>query len=384
MPDNISDKIADKYTSHAVNLERVKSSLSKDALNFLNLLEIETIEQLKRFDPTGVNVSSFRSKRLNALIKEIESITKGFYGDARRVTESSLKPLVNIEGQFAINTIDGVVGVDIASVKFTPELINSIVSDTLIEGAPSKEWWTRQADNSIKRFSDEMRTGVGLGEDINTLSRRVRGTATGKRKTVTLKSGKKKIVSEFKGGFMDVDRRQADALVRTSVQAISNEARLQSFQQNDDIIRGLQALVTLDNRTSTICIARSGAEWDLKTGDPVKGTSESFPGPTPWHWQCRSTLIPILYDFDEMEGRVGANKKKRLNTLPQSTQASMDGQVAGDLTYEQWLGTKAESTQKEVLGPAKWELWQKDKLSFTELINQDGRPLTVAELEATI
>ena len=37
-------------------------------------------------------------------------------------------------------------------------------------------------------------------------------------------------------------------------------------------------------------------------------------------------------------------------TIKRGMQASMTGQVAGELTYETWLKTKSVSIQKEVLG----------------------------------
>jgi hypothetical protein len=59
----------------------------------------------------------------------------------------------------------------------------------------------------------------------------------------------------------------------------------------------------------------------------------------------------------------------------------MDGLVAQALTYEDWLKTKSEAFQKEVLGPGKWELWQKGQIRLRDLIDQRGRPLTLEELK---
>ena len=60
----------------------------------------------------------------------------------------------------------------------------------------------------------------------------------------------------------------------------------------------------------------------------------------------------------------------------------MDGQVPADLDYETWLSGKSKSFQLEVLGPGKWDLWQRGKISFTDLVDQRGNELTLAELRA--
>jgi hypothetical protein len=83
-----------------------------------------------------------------------------------------------------------------------------------------------------------------------------------------------------------------------------------------------------------------------------------------------------------LSGRdLGERKKAKLDKMPESTQASMDGQVAADLSYERWLRKKPKKFQIETLGPGKYELWKKGELTFTDLISQTGRPLTIKELE---
>jgi hypothetical protein len=47
------------------------------------------------------------------------------------------------------------------------------------------------------------------------------------------------------------------------------------------VLQGVQAIVTLDARTSAICMARSGMAWDFD-GKPLNDeTGIDFPGPPP-------------------------------------------------------------------------------------------------------
>ena len=381
MPENISDQIADKYINNSVNLQRFDADVRQRTLGYLEQLERDLVSQLQEADPTQPALSRFRKDRLDKLLKETRGTIKTAYADMSKAANKELRELPRIEADFTVKTLNLSIGVDIASVRFTPETLRAIASDTLIEGAPQNIWWSRQKEARIRAFSDQMRQGVLQGEPLSTLVQRVRGKATGKRHTYFI-GDERKVFVEFAGGIMDTGTRQAEALVRTSVQAIANEARMQSFQQNADVIQGTQALVTLDSRTSTICISRSGAVWDLETGKPIQGTTESFPGPPGWHWNCRSTLIPYMYSWEQLSQRnLGARKNKKIDEIPKSTQSSMDGQVAEDLTYEQWLKKKPKAFQIEKLGKGKYELWKEDKISFTDLIDQTGRPLTVAELK---
>lgn len=94
---------------------------------------------------------------------------------------------------------------------------------------------------------------------------------------------------------------------------------------------------------------------------------------------CRTTLIPIVKSIDEILGTKGVDKKLAKG-ISKSTQASMDGQVAGTLNYEDWLKTKPEAFQKEVLGQGKFDLWKAGKIGLRDLIDQRGRPVSLKEL----
>jgi hypothetical protein len=73
---------------------------------------------------------------------------------------------------------------------------------------------------------------------------------------------------------------------------------------------------------------------------------------------------------------------RQVKKLPKATQASMDGQVAKAVTYEDWLLRKPATFLEEVLGPGKYRLWNAGKISLRDLIDQRGRPLSLAQLEA--
>ena len=51
-------------------------------------------------------------------------------------------------------------------------------------------------------------------------------------------------------------------------------------------------------------------------------------------------------------------------------------------TNEEWLKKQPTSVQNDVLGVRKAEMWREGRIdSLQDLLNQRGRPLTIAELE---
>jgi SPP1 gp7 family putative phage head morphogenesis protein len=182
---------------------------------------------------------------------------------------------------------------------------------------------------------------------------------------------------DFKGGIMDVQTRNAQALIRTSVQQVANEARYMTLQANDDVIKGQAWLSTLDMRTTSFCRAMDGLEWGLE-GKPLGGHSEPF-NPPPQHWNCRSTLVPLLKSWEELSKTKTSELKKK---IPESTRASMGGPVSEKLSYKQWFDKQPNEIQQDILGPGKLEIYKRGNLNFRNMIDQSGNPLTIDELKA--
>ena len=366
MAESISDIFADKFVGRTLRLNRFAEGQRQVVFGLLQNIETELSGHMKDFDPSAVRGVKFRQNRLTKLMESVQESIAAGYKDIARQQAGALTDLAHTEAATVAGIVNGVMDVDILTVTSSDATIRALLNDTMVEGAPVQEWWGRQAQVTRDRFRDEMRKGLFQGDGLNDLLKRVRGTRA----------------NQFKDGIMGITRKNAERLVRTSINSISNAARMEMFTANSDIINGVQALVTLDNRTSLLCISRSGASWDMKTGAPLPGSSTQiqFPGSPPWHWHCRSILIPVLKSFEEMLGAKGKRFDQKLEKLGPGTQASMDGQVAGDMTFDGWLKKQSATPVNEVLGPGRAELWRSGKLALADLVNQNGRPLTLVQL----
>lgn len=240
----------------------------------------------------------------------------------------------------------------------TREVQKKLSRETLISGARSADWWAAQSQTLQNKFMRTVRQGIENGEAVTLTAARITGG---------------RVKGELVKGFMDTSRREAHTLVRQSVAEVANEARLESFKANADVLRGYQQLSTFDQRTTEICMAYSGATWDFE-GNPIDGTSLPFENGPPRHWNCRSVLIPIVRSWEDM----GLHGPK----LSPGTRASLNGQVASDMSFDKWLKKQPRSVQQKLLGKAKAELFRAGQLNLKDLIDVSSRPLGVAELSA--
>ena len=227
----------------------------------------------------------------------------------------------------------------------------AIANTTLIEGGVVGDWWKRQNAVFTTTVVDQIRVGMRNGDSSATIAQRLQAQVFPK------------------------SRAQANALVATGINAVSNKARVDSYEENSDVLKGYQQISTLDNKTSDICISYSGMAWDFD-GNPLPGTNPPttlpFNGGPPRHFNCRSSLIPVSKSAEEL----GLPPR----TIAPGTRASMDGQVPDDITFDAFLKSKPAAFQDQLLGKSRAKLWRDGRIGLTQLVDQTGRPKSVQQL----
>lgn len=235
-----------------------------------------------------------------------------------------------------------------------------IATNTAIQGSVMRDQWRQLGRSTQNKFVTQLRIGLRNGESTARMAARISGGT---------------IRGELVPGIMPITRRQATTLVRTSTNAVQNRSRLVAFQ-NSDMVKAIQQISTLDGRTSQICIAFSGQTWDAETLEPIEGSTLPFNGGPPRHFNCRSSLSPVIKDFEEL----GLPPV----VLPKATRASIDGQVPSDITFADFLKSKTVGFQNRLLGVGRAELWRRGRITLTQLVDMRGSPLSLSQLEAGI
>lgn len=261
---NLSDKLADSAVTRQIRLQRYSAGLRNRVISLLEDAATDIIAKLSG----AKELTTFSRDRLTKQLSDIRQLIDKYYQDITGLTAVELQDLARIEGEWAAKTINTAVGAEIVSAMPSEKVLGELAKDTLIMGAPSAEWWKRQSGDFQFRFVNEMRMGLAQGETNAQLVKRVRSVE-------------------------QISKRNAEALVRTSAQTVASEARRATYKANDDVIKGIQQVSTLDGRTTDICIAYSGASWDLE-GSPINGTTLPYNGGTPRHWSCFPGDTPVL------------------------------------------------------------------------------------------
>ena len=335
---NVADRLADLYTIRQLILNRLAAGEQAR----LNRQLLEVSREIEKRIKSGKPLTSFQGRRLDSAIAELQSLVK--------ITQPNLGELATLEAAFARQAF---VTVSIDAVLPGASVIDRIASSSLVQGATTGQWFRRIRDQIAFDIERTVKTGVVLGDTNEQIARSIVGSGT-------------RGPEAFPRG-----RRDVMAVTRTAVQTVANDARLATFEANTDVIKAVQWISTLDSRTSDICMARSGLVWTLPGYKP-KGHNLEWQGPPPAHWACRSTIIPITKTFRE--------RGLDIDEVPVSTRASMDGQVAADLSFGDWLKGKPVEFADEMLGKGRAQHWRDEKITLQDLLNAQGVPLTLKQL----
>lgn len=366
----VSSPILDETIRASVNLERFTEGLRRKVARLLNDAQDSLIAEVIRKDPTAVKGTAWRAQRLANLNESVSSILNTNYSKVKRTVASGLKNLAVYEGQNTVTRLNRAIGADLFNVTLTEEGLKAVVSSATIDGATVGEWWNKQNSDFKKKFKRQMadatkqiQMGIVRGEGVGELVRRVKGTA-------------------LFPGMMKGAKRHADALVRTSVMQVANDARMEMYKGNEDVMEGYEVIATLDTRTTPQCRSRDGLRYDINY-KPV-GHSMGWVS-FPCHWRCRTTTVPWLKSWADLTGpksKLSKAKIRKIEKMHPGQRAALGGPVRGTFTYDDWLKRQSKAVQLEALGPGRYKLWKANKLSMRDMVHQNGRPLTIKQLEA--
>lgn len=149
------------------------------------------------------------------------------------------------------------------------------------------------------------------------------------------------IQNEIEQNFKLRTRNQTEAYVRTMVNQAANTAKEDTYRNAG--IELEQYVAVLDRRTTVICASLDGNIYPVGQGE--------YP---PKHFNCRSMRVPLVGD-------------------------STSAQVS---EYGNWLKRQPKSTQVEVLGEERAELFRSGELTIDQFTDDRGIVYTLDELES--
>ena len=359
MAESINKKLAEKAVLQALKDARYTTGQRKAIMKQLSGTVDSLVAELSKL--TGLDTSKSPRKRkriISAFLQDAEQIIEKDFKVFEKAFTSEMSRYAVYESEAAAKTVNTAVGVNLVSKTLTEKQAVALVAESWIANRTVNEYFKGMQESMKADLFTAMRRGYLTGESTESLIRKIRGyvDADGIQHAALIDGA---------------TRKSAERAVRTMVMGIANEARRKTLIEYADVVKGFQWVATLDGRTCADCASRDGLTWDLE-GNGLDGNTFPYETP-PIHPSDRCTLTPVLKSWEEL----GFD----LEEMDDSTRASMDGQVPDKLNFEEWFDTKGAAFQAKWLGPGRYELWQKGKITFRDLVDQNGRELTLAQLK---
>lgn len=351
-----NEALADEAIHHAVDLSGYSNGVVRRLIAVLNKADARLFAQLQTvlgdMDP-----ASFTVQRLDLLLQSVRALNAEVYRQFEASLIADVQSLAGAEADYNAQMMRSVLPPQISVASVTQEQVYAAALSRPMQGRLLKEWAASLEIDRAARVRDTLRMGYVEGKTTDQLVRELRGTRA----------------KGYSDGIIEIDRRNAEAVVRTAVSHTAATARDQFNGANLDLIKAEVWRSTLDGRTTNPCRLRDGKQYTPGNHKPIGHALPWGSGPGRYHWQCRSTSSVVTKSYKELGGA-------DIPEFTASQRASMDGQVPADLSYSDWLKKQSAARQDQVLGPTRGRLLREGGLTLEKFSNDKGIWLDLEQL----
>lgn len=343
--------LLDVTIRHAVFLERLKAGEVAKFAPFLKQIDRSLRERLNKAPLTDYN-----TKRLTKMLSDVDSLLLAIFSEYSDQLKLDLIDLATYEAQFEATSLTKAAPATVsfeAAVPTVSAIRAAVLGNPLSIRGPDggkllepfiKDWTAAERT----RLTGAIRQGFFEGQTNAEIIQKIRGTKALK----------------YSDGLLAVTDRNATTVVRTAIQHVASQARMETAKANSDVVLKIELVATLDSKTSQICRTLDGKVFPIDSG----------PRP-PFHPNCRTTFV-MKTRLSEMFSQ-GATRA--------AVGAEGAGQVSADLSYYQWLQAQPDSFVQKALGPARAKLFKSGGLSvkrFSELqLDRQFKPLNLEQMK---
>ena len=302
---------------NAIDLNRFSNSVARRVINAYNDIIIDAVNQLRAIDELAAPV---KAARLRAILAQLKDSLDTWAGDSTELTAIELQGIAQLQSEFVTEQLRLALPAGardaVRTVEISPQFAQSVVttdptqinvvalSDDLYKSVYGADALARQAGtgtfsltaargatitlpngevvtkafrgiavDQAERFSQVVRNGLLTGEPTPAIAKRLIGSLQFGERARTVGQ-----LVAAGGQATAVANNQVVALVRTSINQVANTASQQVYEANQDITKKYRYVATLDTRTSAICRALDGRQFEYGKGPTPPQHFNCLPG----------------------------------------------------------------------------------------------------------
>lgn len=378
----------DAVLRHQIGLRRYSAGLINRITRLLEQADAELTvllrNRLAAFEGKPIDFTGARWQALLADISAARATTMIAY---REAADNDFRTLSQIEAQKELDLLTAAVPVEFSWATVSLTQLKAITDSRPFQGHLLKDWYSGLEVQDQQRLRAAIQMGMAQGEGVDQIVRRVIGTK----------------VAGYTDGALSITRRDANTIVRTAVNHISNTARSYVWEENNDIIQAMIWSSVLDGRTSPSCQARDGHGTPVNGNELPPGVPRLTPAGVrpPGHMNCRAVMVAYIDGVGLIGNRptVTDTRTRKDREVDFRAEAKRTGQSVKDVrsvwareniggvpaatTYQEFLSRQSATFQDEVLGPTRGKLFRQGGLKVDQFVDRAGNELTLKQLAAT-
>lgn len=374
---------------HQANLVRLAAAWAKELRGDMDLTNAELIGNLSALleDYQIADYSVEAQKQYLAMNAEVLKLRAQSFKAAADYMERQCQKLAENEAKWAAAIAKRSGASGMKNIR-----VSTIVKFAAVEdGKTISESIEAAAQEDAKRISEVCREGVRKSKPLDQIVKEIRGTKE----------------SDYTDGVFEATRSEAETIARTGCMGIADEAKMQFYLQNTDVIRAIMHVATLSGNTCLVCGNLDGHIW--------KNPEELALIPNlPIHPNCRCVHLPVTEMHEINRSKRPAEEEnfwkeaerkynedhpgKKFSDLARSTKlkyyykAQKDyeertgkpafEEVPQNMSFSDWLKTKDAKYIEQYLGKTRYALYTKGELPLNRFINPATNvQFTISELK---
>lgn len=346
----VNERLLDAEVDHAVNLQQYSAGVVRRIISVLNRNDAQLAAALTQA-LGNVDATSFTVERLEVLLGSVRALNLEAYNAVGRAIPEEMRKLAEYEAAYQLDlfqaTIPSGVQTQVPVRAISAQQAYAAAMSRPFQGRLLQSWAAAVEPTRMQAIRNTVRDGFLQGKTTGQIIQAVRGTRA----------------KGYSDGIVNRGRIEVEAVVRTAVSHTAATARDEFYKANDQLIAALTWVSTLDLRTSEMCRIRDGKQYTVDH-KPVGHSVPWLQGPGRLHWRCRSSSAPKTKSFREL----GID----IDELAPAERASMDGQVAAEMSYGEWLQKQSAARQDEVVGAVRGKLMREGKVPFDSFYTSRG------------
>ena len=258
---SINEALLDHIINHVIDLSHYSNDVVRRMLAVLDRADADLILRLQRA-LERLPMANFTISRLEHAMADIRALNKVAVNRLEYDLSNELRAFAEIEADFQFELLRGSLP-EVAREALRaidPSQAYTAAMARPFQGRLLKEWASGIESGKLMRVRDAVRMGYVENQTIGEIMQRLRGTKA----------------ANFQDAILSIDRRNAEAVVRTSIQHMAASTRERFYVANKEYISAKVWVSTLDSRTTHQCFPASVTAFAI--GDSFGMTARFYEG----------------------------------------------------------------------------------------------------------